>query len=488
MFYLGVCLLAAVCLWLLGRERATVRRILPTADNIYGLFSSLSGGPWEIVRNCNADTQMRFVAKGQVLLLMGMLAGAGMGVSFYTFTESAAIAIAVGVFWMLTILSIDRLLLATVNKFDAPWKTWLKALPRLIMVAALSYVVSHTLLFVIYHNDIERKLDSLRDSQEAALVVGEKNSIQTAEDRIKAINQELTGINKEITEAGALLADEVAGKVGEGLSGVPTYGSTARMIEMRIEQAKNLRDELTHERNKLKEEIAQSKQAMDKKIKSKEGVYRSKAGLLDRAQAVSLLCAENAEARWLNRALQIGLFFLEILVLLVELLSPASGLDYWREQERKASEASQKFLDLVFRMVADGTFEERHFQSPTLIKIWHDIEHRICAGLWTVHDGQPANRAAQGECSVTIYLSEPGHQSEQQRLFVTFHTAKVDVTGAHLVKALVQAGAKQDYDLFNWLSLDHFELLNSRGEAIQIAEPLFPQLQNDTVFAVPVLR
>lgn len=465
--------------------RPQLRDFFAQPEKLHNLLFIAAGAAPELLRQCSVITQVAHGALGLTMLLIAILAGCGMGLSIYEFTQNPAIAWLAGGFWTLLILAVDRQLVIAINKTDAAWKLWLKAAPRLAMVLVLGFVVSHTLIQGMFRNDIEREMVEMRAEQVRTLSANDDIQIEELRSRIKAVNEQITATDNEIAESSTALAKEIAGEVGSGKRG---DGKVAAAWRAKIQQAQARREQLLNERQQLEDQIRAVEQNISANLQSNAKALNAPAGLLGRSQAISRICRKNPEANLLKWALMLGLFLLESSPVLTKLLNRASSYDQLVEREHLAESITLMLAHKIYQCLLNDDPDKPEYQSEVMKQIRCDIEQRLSGGLSMLRARSKQAQGNTAECCVNIYLCEPGKQSEQQRLFINFPVAKEEVFGAHLMKALTLAGAKQGYDLFNWLTPGYFELLNTQGAAVKLEELLFPQLQNDTAYVVPVIQ
>ncbi len=486
MFYFILCLGGLLlALYLRPQLRAAFAQQRLMSEKLHNLLFIAAGAAPELLRQCSVITQVAHGALGLTMLLIAILAGCGMGLSIYEFTQNPAIAWLAGSFWMLLILAVDRQLVIAINKTDDAWKLWLKAAPRLAMVFVLGFVVSHTLIQGMFRNDIEREMVEMRAEQVRTLSANDDTQIEELRNRIKAVNEQITATDNEITESSTALAKEIAGEVGSGKRG---DGKVAAAWRAKIQQAQARREQLLNERQQIEDQIRAVEQIISANLQNNAKALNAPAGLLGRSQAVSRICRKNPEANLLKWALMLGLFLLESSPVLAKLLNRASSYDQLVEREQLAENVTLMVVRKAYEHLLSDDPDKPEYQSEAMKQIRRDIEERLSSGLNKLGPQTKQAQTIAAECCVNIYLCEPGKQREQQRLFINFPVAKEEVFGAHLMKALTLAGAKQGYDLFNWLTPGYFELLNPQGETVKLEERLFPQLQNDTAFVVPVIH
>jgi hypothetical protein len=160
-------------------------------------------------------------------------------------------------------------------------------------------------------------------------------------------------------------------------------------------------------------------------------------------------------------------------------------LQMFAAQQTSKAACMQNLVQEIYRRFATGDLHDKDFRSPLMNQLWQDMEQNMKHGFPA--SAQP-DSPWEEECAVTVYLSEPGNTAESNRLVIHFALPKTEVLGEQLVKALGKIAVREGFDRSHWLQPDYFELFNSSRVVIKRDQPLFAQLANDTVWAVPVLK
>jgi hypothetical protein len=149
------------------------------------------------------------------------------------------------------------------------------------------------------------------------------------------------------------------------------------------------------------------------------------------------------------------------------------------------ADCMQHLLGEIYRRFATGDLHDKDFRSPLMNQLWQDMEQNMKHGFSS--STQPVF-SAEEECAVTVYLSEPGNTAESNRLVIHLALPKTEVLGEHVVNALGKIAVREGFDKSHWLQPEYFELFNAHRVVIKRDQPLFAQLENYTVWAVPVLK
>ena len=453
-----------------------------------------------VVRECPKSDQVWFGALGITMLLLGVLAAVGMGLSVYQFTSSLPLAFLAGSFWGGLIVAVDRLLVAAMDKFEAAWKSWLKAVPRVGMILALGIIISHTIIQWMFASDINRVLLEDKQAMVSRLNNDSLEAQKTLQNRIAEINQQLTPLDKELADLNQRYAREVLGDKGAEFSGQSGIGPVAQAVQKAIDDANARKRALLEEKTQLEKAIKETQQEILQNNQKNKATLEAPAGMLDRARAVDTLCEKNPQARLIYWAMLLALLLIESIPIMSKLLGAPREYDYrirqraiqneahlkmFAAQQTAKADCMQNLLREIYRRFATGDLHDKDFRSPLMNQLWQDMEQNMKHGY---SSSAQAGSSAEEECAVTVYLAEPGNTAESNRVVLNFGLPKTEVLGAHLVKALGQIAVREGLDKSHWLQPDYFELFNVHRVAIKRDQPLFPQLENDTVWAVPVLK
>jgi hypothetical protein len=195
----------------------------------------LAGAPHD--RIASRGDKLMYGATGFLMVLVAVVAGGLMAAFVNTVTDTSwSIAgTVVGVVWGLVILAVDRSILTLRPHTKSSWATGGSYVVRTLLALAIAVIVGETALLQIFHSEI--KTQATADSYAAAakkrqdVVTGFKTRAQVqAEAGVPTAcsPQQRAALQKQLSDALKLLADEQYGVKRAGTSGVPGDGTLSR--------------------------------------------------------------------------------------------------------------------------------------------------------------------------------------------------------------------------------------------------------------------
>lgn len=500
----GMFTLLFVSLWKFLRPAtsAPARRSHQVRD---GLFLAAGVAP-ELMRKCPGSVQVWYSALGLTMLMLSVFAALGMALSVYQFTLSKPIATFAGVLWGSLVLAVDRLLVMAINKFEPAWKSWLKAAPRLLLILALSTFVSETLIQWKFATAIDRRLTLHRQALAQQLnrplleqQAQQKAGLNDLLEQVRKIDQEqLPNLHQQQIKN---VADEQA----IVQPGQPGWRTTARTIQDAIVATNERKATLLKEKEKLEKASAQTEADIRQNNDRHKKELEAPPDMLNRAQAIEEICAENAQARKLYWALFLALLLIEMIPVLSKLLMAPTTYDHLLHHQAQEDKTQRRLQDIrqeselrirreqqepkeqyvlhITRQIyqelencqAPGKNAPFSFTQQLRQEIEEDLQHNVA------HLSDPIS-TAKNDYAVTVYLGTPDEADEQNQIIINLALPAADVLGAHLLHALEKMAGRGAFANAQWLQPGCFELLNAQHEIVAPDLPLAAQLTNDTAY------
>lgn len=121
----------------------------------------LSGADPQIIKRCRTD-RAKYSGIGSAMLVTGALAGSSAAfASFTALHTSLPVSITIGVFWAMGIISLDRWLVASMQRQKRWWRNLLIALPRVALAVLIGFVVSTPLVLRIFQPEIQSQINDI---------------------------------------------------------------------------------------------------------------------------------------------------------------------------------------------------------------------------------------------------------------------------------------------------------------------------------------
>ena len=317
------------------------------------LFAWVSGADMQVMEACAQDGVTAEYAKynklGIIMLLLGGLAGVSAGYATWTVSQNLAVSVALGIFWGLMILSVDRLIVATWTVTRSKAVTALTLLARLIMTLLIGYLVSYPVEMAIFQPEImlmlsrEQTEEALKRNAEIENDPAMKTERQSLDEKQNSIKQELDGKQQELQGLYRAFIDESEGRDGTGEIG---HGPVAKQKEARYKECKReyqalqIKDEA--EIAKIQNHLDKIQAVKEQRLAEMDSKQSLATGLLARASALHHLMAERPVVAWIKWAITLILLLLESLPILTKL---SASLSEENTFESKKSEMAYRVMD-----------------------------------------------------------------------------------------------------------------------------------------------
>lgn len=193
-------------------------------------FIWCSGADVATVLKCESPERNKYFNVGMVVFFVALLAAlsATYFVS-YAFDKSTDPSITpgyalVGLLWGFVIISLDRSIVATINKEDPIKKQLIRAAPRFVIAIFIGLVISTPLEMKIFSKEINNKLKEIIFNEIGS---GSKDQLTARKEILSAKERELSTLDNEKNINYRIFRDEIKG----GTTGQLGYGKKAREYE-----------------------------------------------------------------------------------------------------------------------------------------------------------------------------------------------------------------------------------------------------------------
>lgn len=197
-------------------------------------FVWCSGADVRTVLSCESSEQNKYINVGMVVFFVALLASLS-ATFFVTYAFDRSIDpdiqltyVLVGLLWGLVIISLDRSIVATINKEDTIKKQLINASPRFLIAVFIGLVISTPLEMKIFSKEINDKLRQIIYDQN---VSGSGDLLKSKKEILDAKSQELATLNEEKNFAYNRFRSEIRG----GTTGWVGYGPKAKDFESKYD-------------------------------------------------------------------------------------------------------------------------------------------------------------------------------------------------------------------------------------------------------------
>ena len=192
--------------------------------------------------------RVKYAGIGGIVFCTGLLASVSGGYAFYTIFSpksdavnsdpahllSTLFALVFGLIWGLIIFNMDRFIVSSTGKGDGTdkitWREFTQALPRIIIAVILGFAISAPLEVRILETEINAELQNKQDEYLMRLnlqtdsitnlqMANKKADLLKVERELNEIETSLEKQRLTIQEGRRRLEDEIAGRIGSGMSG-----------------------------------------------------------------------------------------------------------------------------------------------------------------------------------------------------------------------------------------------------------------------------
>ena len=239
-----------------------------------------SGADVTTVLRCESSEQNKYINVGMVVFFVSLLAS--LSATFfvsYAFDRSVDPGIhwsyaLVGLVWGLVIISLDRSIVATINKED-PLKTQLiNASPRFVIAIFIGLVISTPLEMKIFSKEINDKLKEIIYKEIGS---GSNQLLTSRKELLKAKESELATLSREKDFNYTTFRSEING----GTTGWIGYGPKSKQYEARFDEsvksynAKKIEVDSAREQvKKLQDQVGTVESITDNQIAKRAGVEK----------------------------------------------------------------------------------------------------------------------------------------------------------------------------------------------------------------------
>lgn len=309
---------------------------------------------------------------GLTVLLSGAMAFAsGMAVTA-TFTPILPIAVLGGTAWAISMLTVDRALLTSIDKSPSrsPLTVCLQVAPRLLLSVVSSTLVSMPLEQAIFHQEISRKIAEIDSVSEQTLrdrLIVKNPEMVAIQNQINTLENDLRALHKERSRG---FKDGIAEAEGSGGSGKAGKGE---LYAEKMAYVEELEKQITAKQKTLSEYSKRLNALIDQNNSAVLNVAsRTSDGLLARARALDQLKQEDPAVRNLVRFVGLLIMGLETAPLAAKLFSNPGVYESIISSEEDSSKGFYETEAHVLRHLRETEFDERIKNIRELTQLIHN--------------------------------------------------------------------------------------------------------------------
>jgi hypothetical protein len=158
------------------------------------IFFWLSGASEESLRECPAWERRKYVAFGATVLVPSLFALISSAYAISTLTDNWAYIIPVSLVWAFIILTVDRALLATYRAYQSFFRKISQFSLRIVVAALMGLTISHPLALLLFRDTVSSVIEKHREVDIAAAHTESAALKQQTEDKITALDGEITAL------------------------------------------------------------------------------------------------------------------------------------------------------------------------------------------------------------------------------------------------------------------------------------------------------
>ncbi len=335
-----------------------------------------AGADNRLLDQCPGE-QLKFSASGMMVIIISCVAIVSFNFFFNQNFDASPVAALFGGFGGAAVIyNIDRLVLVFHRKGPGEW---LRAIPRLLLTVALSFVLMDPLILHSFKREIDVQMR--RTSQ---TVVTEAREVAAAryqkeKDELTVANQTLQTQLDNAKQFSEQKRKELIGEIeGATGSGIPGRGKTAGEKQTAFDEAnaeyKSLKAEVADKTGKNNQRLQDIQQAVENEVKLVAEAQSNATGGLARHQALFAIIFNNPSALLKVIPLFLVCFLFENLPLMLKLSSKPGKYDALveaeeadgraeveeaskdaRENQKRFREAQTAVAERIKRSVANGT-------------------------------------------------------------------------------------------------------------------------------------
>ncbi|HBB87272.1 MAG TPA: hypothetical protein DC047_06625 [Blastocatellia bacterium] len=485
----------------------------PSVGRLQRILWWASGATSSVLVECPTEHK-KYAAIGTSMMFISVVAATGAGFALQQSYGNNTVSIIGGIAWGALIFSVDRLIQISIRKDVENRKAFWMALPRLLMIVVLSFLITDPLLHKFFEKDIDYEL-----RREAQMTTATAKSIADARDgkdltELENANQrlsdELGGLKTERDKKFDEWMAEGAGTGGTHIRGKGTfYMEKERAYEKADREYQDRKTQIQTETENTNARISELKRRQDEELATLAGDKANAKGLLARNGALFSIIRHDPGAAIFAVMLILAFILLESTPLTIKLVSKRGPYDkrFDREEqeqfftedqildERKKTlqreansrlkvadkliEVKEKSLERIAKILED---DDPDSLNPEDIEVFDELRSyaktSILASLPKKQAAHNSNGAAASPgpvgspASLLVHLSEP----EEKSFCLNINQAEEDVTGRDLIYALRGVEENLLPREGNQPPLSAYRVVNESGEAIDPDQPLFSQL------------
>lgn len=203
----------------------------------FEMFLWLSGSDPAIYQKCNTGTKWKRLSLSLFVLLTGVFSFISSSyfirTIFQTYNEQTKtlevgsgawfISFIIGLIWAIFIINIERTIIASTQR-------WM-AIPRLILAAAIGFVISVPLEIQMFSGKIHKSLIEASRNENKVYEDKYDEKTKSVNDEIKQLKTTITNEKAEVAKWKSVMEAETVGRVKAGLTGLAGQGPAYKEAE-----------------------------------------------------------------------------------------------------------------------------------------------------------------------------------------------------------------------------------------------------------------
>lgn len=154
----------------------------------------IAGVDVNIIQECPASEKNKHAGIGATILITAFIAAISGTYAAFTVANNWLVAVALGLFWGGTIMTIDKLMVSTLKKSkDDKFQEIFFAIPRALLALGIAFVISKPIEVKVLENQIERYIQHTVSKEQSIVNDGFERNLGIA-----SISKELADIDRKI--------------------------------------------------------------------------------------------------------------------------------------------------------------------------------------------------------------------------------------------------------------------------------------------------
>lgn len=472
-----------------------------------------SGATSSVLKDCPTEHR-KYSAIGAAMLSIPLVASLGAGFALYQSYKNQTLAIVGGIGWGILIFIVDRLIQISIRKDVRGHKAFWMALPRLIMIVVLSFLITDPLLHKLFETDIDaelsRQVQLAGANTQAVAETRYGKEIAELEQSNVQLNDSLNKLKAERDRKFDEWMAEGAGTGGTGVRGKGLlYHEKQRAYEKADGEYQKLNDQLEPQIERNNARIQELKERRDQEVALITTDQEKARGLLARNSALFSIIKRDFGAAVITILLMLAFILLESTPLTIKLISRRGTYDkrfdrveeeqfFMEEQlleQNKEAIRLQREAALNFDSTLNEAAKERLAQvakainnnqhaslddelKETVTRFTAELNRRVLRHLPAEPDQQQQTPSTQPQrvdtpASLVVRLTEP----EAKSFCLNINRPESEVTGQDLLYALRGIEKSLLPRSANQPPLSSYRVVTEAGVEVEPDKFLFAQLQ-----------